>query len=82
MTRILNPKNVLATFIGLLQSLLGALAMILIYLIYFNYDFFAIRTILNIQQEHVSLYIMIFFVIGLFAIISGLLIIYEWSSKS
>jgi uncharacterized membrane protein YGL010W len=81
-TRILDPRNAAATFIGVFQSLLGISAMIATYLIYFNPDFFAIRTMLNLRQEYISLYIMILFVIGLFAIISGLLIIYEWSSRS
>jgi hypothetical protein len=78
----LGLKNAFATFIGVFQSLVGISAIIVANLIYYNPDFFALRTILNLQQEHVTFYMMILFIIGLFAIISGLLVIYEWSSRS
>jgi len=77
----LEIKSLFATFIGLFQSFVGISAIASAYLIYYNPDFLPIRTIFNLHQEHTAFYMMILFIIGFFAIISGLLIIYEWSSR-
>jgi len=69
-----------ATFIGIFQSLIGMLCIALAYFLYFNPNLFPIRSIFNLQLEHVPFYMMVLFIIGVFTITSGLLIIHEWSS--
>jgi len=77
----MGAKNVFATFIGLFQSLTGVSAIVIAYLLYYNPDFFAIRTILDLQEAHIAFFMMVLFIVGFFATISGLLVVYEWSSR-
>ena len=74
-------KNILATFIGIFQTLIGLIGIILAFFIYYNPNYFPFITIFNLQQEYIPFYILMLFIIGLFAILSGLLIIHEWLSK-
>jgi hypothetical protein len=67
-------------FISMMQSLIGALSIIIAYLIYCNPGFLPVRSLLNLQPEHVPFFMMILSIVGFFAIISGLLIIHEWFS--
>jgi len=78
----MGAKNVFATFIGIFQSLMGISAIVLAYLLYYNPDFIAVRTILNLQEAHIAFYMMVLFIVGFFATISGVLVVYEWSSRS
>lgn len=71
-------KRAVATFIGVVQSLIGIASIAFAYLIYYNPDYLEVRAILNIPNEHVALYILLLGIIGLFSIVSGLLIVYEW----
>lgn len=82
MTGTVGVKSVFATFIGIFQSLMGVLAIVLAYMLYYNPDFFAVRTIFGLQEAHISFYMMVLFIVGLFATISGVLVVYEWSSRS
>jgi hypothetical protein len=75
-------KSLLATFIGLFQGLMGISAIVLAYLLYYNPDLFAVRTILNLQEAHIAFFMMVLFIVGFFATISGILVVYEWSSRS
>jgi len=77
----LRAKNAFATVIGAFESLVGMLAIVSAYLIYYDPDFFAVRTILNLQPEHITFYMLVLFVVGFFSVISGLLIINEWASS-
>lgn len=72
-------KKALAIFIGILQSLIGALAIAFTYLLYYNPAFFEIRTLMKIPSEHIAFYMLLLSIIGFFSLISGLLIINEWS---
>lgn len=76
----MKVNEAFATFIGLFQSLIGMLSIAIAFFMYYNPNLFPIRSILNLQLEHVPFYMMVLFIIGIFAIISGLLIIHEWSS--
>lgn len=78
----MGVKSLLATFIGIFQSLMGVSAIVLAYLLYYNPDFLAVRTMLNLQEAHVAFYMMVLFMVGFFTTISGLLTVYEWSSRS
>jgi hypothetical protein len=74
-------KNILATFIGIFQTFVGLAGLILAYIIYINPNYFPIITIYNLPHEYIPLYILMLFIFGLFAILSGLLIIHEWLSR-
>jgi hypothetical protein len=74
-------KNIFATSIGIIQTLIGLAGIILAFLIYYNPNYFPFITIFNLQQEYIPFYILILFIIGLFAVLSGLLIIHEWLSR-
>ena len=76
----MKANEAFAKFIGMFQSLIGILSISLAYFIHSNPDLLPIRTWLNLQLEHVPFYMMILFILGFFAIISGLLIIREWST--
>ncbi|MFQ6094552.1 MAG: hypothetical protein ACE5NN_00265 [Candidatus Bathyarchaeia archaeon] len=71
-------EKVIAAFVGLLQSLIGALAIASAYLIYYDPDNMKIRTILNILPQNAALYVLLFSMVGSFSVLSGILIIYEW----
>jgi hypothetical protein len=75
----MKASEALATFIGVFQSIIGVLCIALASFLYYNPDLFPIRTLFNLQLEHVPFYMMVLFIAGFFAIISGLLIIHEWS---
>jgi hypothetical protein len=74
----MKTNKAFAMFIGIMQSLIGVLSMVLAYLLYCNPDLLPIRSLLNLQLEHVLFYIL--FIVGSFALISGILIIHEWCS--
>jgi hypothetical protein len=76
----MKANEIFATFIGMFQSLIGVLCIAIACFLYYNPNLFPIRSILSLQLEHVPFYMMVLFIVGIFAIISGLLIIHEWSS--
>ncbi|RJS76646.1 hypothetical protein CW712_01305 [Candidatus Bathyarchaeota archaeon] len=82
MTETVKAKEAFAMFVGIFQSLTGILSITVAYLIYYNPDFFPVRTMFNLLPEHVAFYMMLLIVVGSFAIISGLLIIHEWSIRT
>jgi len=73
--------RVLATLVGLLQSLIGIFTIILAYLIYYSPKFLNISQILRIRSEYAAFFILILGIVGFFSIVSGILIIYEWGSS-
>jgi len=78
----MGVRSLLATFTGIFQSLIGVSAIVVAYLLYYNPDSLAVRTMLSLQETHVAFYMMVLFMVGFFTTISGLLIVYEWSSRS
>ena len=76
----MGVRGAFATLIGALQSVVGFLTFILAYLIYYNPDILRVRDILNIQEGYIPLFILTLAIVSFFSIISGLLIIYEWTS--
>lgn len=58
---------------GLAQSVMGSLATVFAYLLYYN--FLDMQTVLNVPQEDVVLYMLILIVFGLLSIISGLFLV-------
>lgn len=78
----MGAQSILATFIGIFQSLLGVSAIVIAYLLYYSPDFLGVRTIFNLREVHIAFFMMVLFVTGFFATISGLLLVHEWSSRS
>lgn len=71
-------EKIIAAFVGVLQSIIGAFAIASAYLIYYDPTKMEIRTFLNILPENAALHALLFSIIGFFSVISGILIIYEW----
>ncbi|UCC27867.1 MAG: hypothetical protein JSW29_07370 [Candidatus Bathyarchaeota archaeon] len=71
----MGARRVLTTTIGMLQSVIGGLAVIFTYTLHFN--FFDVQTMLNITSELLPLYSFALIVFGSFSIISGLFLLHE-----
>jgi len=69
-------RRVFKAIIGITQVVIGASVIVFTYI--FSYNMFDTRNILNISDESASLYILLFLIFGLFAIISGVSLIQEW----
>ena len=61
--------------IGMTQSMLGALAAVFAYVLYYN--FFEVQTLLNVPRTDVLLYMFLLIAFGLLSIISGLFLVNE-----
>ena len=61
--------------IGLTQSMIGALAAVFGYVLYYN--FFEVQTLLNVPRTDVLLYMFLLIAFGLLSIISGLFLVNE-----
>jgi len=59
--------------LGLVQSVIGSLATVFAYLLYYN--FLDVQTVLNVPQKDVVLYMLVLIVFGLLSIISGLFLL-------
>jgi len=77
----MRARRALVTLMGALQSIIGMLVIVFAYLIYYDPPFFQARSILNIQIENIAFFIFLLSIIGFFSLLSGFLIIYEWTSK-
>jgi hypothetical protein len=74
----MKAQTIVAAFIGVIQLTIGFLAISSAYLIYFDPNNVMIRPILSISPENVSLFALLFSIVGFFSAVSGLLIVYEW----
>jgi len=68
-------RKTIVTFFGIMQEVLGVLAISFAYILYFN--LLNVRVSLNIPVEHVSFYFLLLFIFGFISIISGLFLIHE-----
>jgi len=68
-------RRILTTIVGIVQSVIGALAIIFAYMLYHN--FFNVRGFLDILGENVPVYMLFLFIFGFVSIISGLFLIHE-----
>ncbi len=71
----MSVKRVLATIVGLLQSAVGALALVLAGVLYFN--FLDTQTMLSVSSELLPLSLLFLSVFGFFSVISGLFLFHE-----
>jgi len=77
----MRVKRAITIFVGTFQVILGLVAILLAYLMLCNPTFFPLRDMLGLREEYVSLFFLVLGIIGFFTMISGTLIIYEWSMK-
>jgi len=75
----MGAKNALASLVGLLQIFIGVSAIVFAYLLHYNPSYLEVRTLLGLREEYVAFFFLVLGVIGFFSIISGILVIYEWS---
>lgn len=68
-------RKFVVTFFGVTQEVIGALAIVFAYVLYYN--ILDIRTNLEIPLEHVSVYLLLLFVFGFISILSGFFLIRE-----
>lgn len=68
-------RKLVVTFFGVTQEVIGALAIVFAYVLYYN--ILDIRTNLEIPLEHVSVYLLLLFVFGFISILSGFFLIRE-----
>lgn len=61
-------RKFVVTFFGVTQEVIGALAIVFAYVVYYN---------LEIPLEHVSVYLLLLFVFGFISILSGFFLIRE-----
>jgi len=71
----MQPRRILATIVGTVQSAIGVLAVIFAYFLYF--DFFDVQTMLNTPVELLPFYVFALTVFGFFSVISGLFLLHE-----
>ena len=68
-------RKTIVTFFGIMQEVIGVLAISFAYILYFN--LLDVRVSLNIPVEHVSFYLLFLFIFGFISIISGFFLIHE-----
>ncbi len=66
-------RKFVVTFFGVTQEVIGALAIVFAYVLYYN--ILDIRANLEIPLEHVSVYLLLLFVFGFISILSGFFLI-------
>jgi predicted phage tail protein len=71
----MNPKTILSKIIGVTQTVVGSVIMLLSFFIFYN--IFDLQTTLGLAEEAVGLYLWTFLILGLLSVISGLFLIYE-----
>jgi len=73
-------RKILATVVGTVQTSIGVLAVILVYILYFNS--FGLREWLNVTEEFLPLQMLVLIVFGFFSILSGSILVREEDSGS
>jgi hypothetical protein len=72
-------RRTLAVIFGITQSVIAVLTVLFAFILYFN--FFDIRTLLNVAVESPDLHALALFFFGFFSLVSGLFLIYEWAES-
>lgn len=78
----MNYRVAFAIAIGAIQGVIGVLLIILSFFISFNPNFLPMRTIFGLESGDGPFVMMLLLILGVFAVLSGLLIIHEWLSRS
>lgn len=68
-------RRKVSIFIGMMQNMLGSLAAVFAYVLYYN--FFNVQAVLNVPKTDVLLYMFLLLAFGTLSIISGLFLVNE-----
>jgi hypothetical protein len=72
-------RRTLAAVVGITQSIIAVFTVLFAFILYF--DFFDIRTLLNVAVESADLHALALFIFGFFSLVSGLFLVYEWAES-
>ncbi len=72
----MRVRRILAVIIGLAQGGIGALTVTLAFIL--NFNLLGVQKMLNIPEDLLPLYLLIFGAFGSFSVISGFFLIHEW----
>lgn len=75
MIPLMKVKKIIVTFFGIMQEVIGVLAIVFAYALYYN--LLDVRVGLNIPEKHVSFYLLLLFIFGFISIVSGFFLIHE-----
>lgn len=75
----MKGRKILATVAGILQVAIGALAVISVYLLYYN--LFDIQSVLGTSERNALMYALLLFLFGFLSITSGSFLIHEPSES-
>ncbi|UCG45070.1 MAG: hypothetical protein JSV58_06795 [Candidatus Bathyarchaeota archaeon] len=68
-------KRIAVTFFGIVQEIMGVLAVVFAYILYYNV--LEVRANLGLLPENVSIYLLLLFVFGFVSFINGLFLFYQ-----
>ena len=71
----MNLRKIAVTFFGVTQEVIGVLAVVFAYALYYN--ILDVRADLGIFSEHVSIYLFLLFAFGSVSILSGLFLLHQ-----
>jgi hypothetical protein len=71
----MNAKRILSKIVGLTQTAIGGIIMLLAFFVFYN--IFNIQTALGLSAESIGLYLWAFIIFGLLSVISGLFLFCE-----
>jgi hypothetical protein len=69
-------RKILVASVGLAQVMIGVSAIVFSYI--FHYELFGFQFFFGLPLEEKSLYLVVFLMIGLFSLLSGILFIQKW----
>lgn len=62
--------------IGIIQVIIGISSIVFTYI--FHYNMFDFHSVFNFSSDEASFYLLLFLIVGIFSLISGLFFIQEW----
>ena len=71
----MRVRRILVTIVGVAQEVIGLLAGVLAFILYFN--FLGVQTTLNVSTELLPLYLLILSVFSFFSVTNGFFLIHE-----
>jgi hypothetical protein len=66
--------------VGIIQVIIGVSSIVFTYI--FHYNMFDFHAVFNFSLEEASFYLLLFLIVGIFSLISGLFFIQEWRSST
>ena len=72
-------RRTLVAIVGITQSIIAVSTVLFALILYFN--FFDVRTLLNVAVESPDVHALALFVFGFFSLVSGLFLVCEWAES-